>query len=363
MRDAAALWDFRSDTVTRPTAEMLQAMVEAPMGDAVFFEDPTVNALEAEIAAMLGKEAALYVPSGTMSNQLALRVHLGSLDEVLCDERAHIHVWEVGGIHAHTGASVAAIAPEPGRRFLCADAVVANASLDNACYHRPTTRLLALENTLNGTVAPASLVTEAARAARGLGLATHLDGARLWNACAATGHEPIEYTPEFDSVSVCLSKGLGAPVGSVLAADADHIDCARHFRKQFGGGWRQAGLLAAAGLHAVREHRSRLVEDHETACELAHGLTLLGFDVEPPETNMVWCDPPCELPMPFSELAERLSAEDGILVGGAYTGPRGRNPFGSQAKSTRFVTHMQTPPTAVRALLSGISRLLRRGAA
>lgn len=206
-----------------------------------------------------------------MSNQLALRVHVGVLDEVLCDHRAHIHVWETGGIHAHCGASVAPAVPEAGEGFLCPRAISSNARLDHAGYHQPVTRLLSLENTLNGRVASAAQLIGAAAHAKGLRLVTHLDGARLWNACAATGTEPGDFAAPFDTVSVCLSKGLGAPVGSVLAGGADHIERARHLRKMYGGGWRQAGLLAAAGLYAIRHQRERLVEDHEAATTLASG--------------------------------------------------------------------------------------------
>ena len=280
-----ALYDFRSDTVTRPTAAMLQAMVDAPVGDDVFGDDPTVRRLEEETASLLGAEAGLFVASGTMSNQLALRTHVGPLDEVLCDHRAHIHTWEVGGIHALCGASVAPAEPLAGQQFLDAAAVRLHARLDHSLYHQPVTKLLALENTLNGAVAPLSLITEAVVAARELGLATHLDGARLFNAAAASG-EPLDgYGALFDTVSVCLSKGLGAPVGSVLCGSAARIDRARHWRKLYGGGWRQAGLLAAAGLHGLAEHRERLLEDHANAAELATGLTELGFSVQTPQTN------------------------------------------------------------------------------
>jgi len=197
--------DFRSDTVTRPTAAMYAAMVAAPLGDDVFQDDPTVLELEGEVASLLGKEAAVFVTTGTLSNQLALRTHVGPLDEVLCDHRSHIHVWEVGGIHM-CGASASASAPEPGERFLCAEAVRANTRSDHSLYHQPVTRLLALEQTLNGEVMPLVQVAAACGEARALGLATHLDGARLWNACAATGTPPAAYAEHFDTVSVCLSK-------------------------------------------------------------------------------------------------------------------------------------------------------------
>lgn len=208
--------------------------------------------------------------SGTLSNQLALRIRVGALDEVLCDYRAHIHVWEAGGIHGLSGASVAPVIPADGH-YLSPEDVTENARLDHCAYHQPVTRLLALENTLNGYVASSEQLKNTAARARELGLATHLDGARLWNAAVATGVEPALLVAPFDTVSVCLSKGLGAPVGSLLAGTADDIERARHFRKMYGGGWRQAGLLAAACRYALRHHRSRLKEDHETAQHLAIG--------------------------------------------------------------------------------------------
>lgn len=348
--------DFRSDTVTRPTAAMYQAMVAAPVGDDVFQDDPTVLSLEAEVASLLGKEASVFVTTGTLSNQLALRINVGPLQEVLCDHRSHIHVWEVGGIHALCGASVAAAIPEPGRRFMCDEAVRANTRSDHSLYHQPVTRLLSLEQTLNGEVMPLSQMAAACEQARALGLVTHLDGARIWNACAATGTSPAEYAAHFDTVSVCLSKGLGAPVGSVLAGSSTAIDKARHYRKLYGGGWRQAGLLAAAGLHALREHRGRMVEDHANASYLAHELQGLGFEVQQPQTNMVWCDPPPGIDI--AAVIDGLRAEK-ILIGGAYSGPRRRQPFGESAKSLRLVTHLQTPRSACRQLLTSLSGLLK----
>jgi len=340
---------------------MLQAMMSAPLGDDVLGDDPTVQELEAETAHLLGMEAAVFVPSGTMSNQLGLRLHVGPLEEVLCDHRAHIHVWEVGGIHAHCGAAVAAVPPEDGQRFLCGDAVRVNARTDHSLYHQPVTKLLALENTLNGEVMPLPTLMDATSAARELGLATHLDGARLWNAAAASGCALSDYGSLFDTVSVCLSKGLGAPVGSILCGSAAHIHRARYFRKLYGGGMRQAGLLAAAGLHALRHNRERLQEDHENAAFLADGLQELGFAVQRPvETNIVWCAPPQKLPLPMPELVQRLHKEHGVLIGGAYSGPRGRNPFCDPAKSMRLVTHMDAPRSAVQTLLAGLAKHLKR---
>ena len=348
--------DFRSDTVTRPTAAMYAAMVSAPLGDDVYGDDPSVLELEGEVADLLGKEAAVFVTTGTLSNQLALRLHVGALDEVLCDHRAHIHTWEAGGIHSLCGASVAPAEPEPGRRFLCAEAVRANARTSHALYHQSVTKLLAIEQTLNGEVMPLEMLAGACAEARALGLATHLDGARLWNACSAAGVAPAEYASHFDTVSVCLSKGLGAPIGSVLLGSAKAVERTRHFRKLYGGGWRQAGLLAAAGLHALRG-RERLHEDHANAAHLAAGMRELGWTVQPVETNMVWCAPPHGLGEPgLAALTEALRKEEGVLIGSAYAGPSRRQPFGEPAKAMRLVTHLQTPRAACERLLRGIAR-------
>jgi threonine aldolase len=355
------MFDFRSDTVTRPTPEMLQAMLTARVGDDVFRDDPTVNELEATAAALLGKEAACFVPTATMSNQIALRLHSGgALSEVLCDHRAHIHCWEVGAAHA-AGAAIAPIQPSPGERFLTAEAVESGARTDNCLYHHAVTRVLSLENTLNGEVMPLAQLQDTCAAARRVGLACHLDGARLWNAAAASGHSVADYAAPFDTVSVCLSKGLGAPIGSLLVGSSAQIDTARHYRKYLGGGWRQAGFLAAAGLHALSHHRERLQEDHEAATSLALSLGELGFDVETPQTNMVWCSPPRDVsPASYAQITATLEAEDGVLCGGAYDGPAGRHPFGETRRALRFVTHLQTPKaTAVKTLVGGLTRLLK----
>ena len=356
---ATARYDFRSDTVTRPTPEMLKAMAAAELGDDVFRDDPTVDRLEAETATLLGKEAAMFVASGTMSNQIALRLHVGALDEVLCDHRAHIHCWEAGAVHG-AGAAIAPIAPEAGQRFLTPEAIAAGTRSDHTIYHHAVTRLLALENSINGEVMPLDQVEATCGAARDLGLKCHLDGARLWNAAAQSGQPVASFAAPFDTISVCLSKGLGAPIGSLLVGSAAHIERGRHYRKYFGGGWRQAGLLAGAGLHALHHHRERLVEDHENAAELAAGLTDLGYVVESPETNMVWCGPPPDLSAcAHDKVIAALAAEDGILVGGAYGGPSGRNPFADKTRVLRFVTHLQTPKPAVQALIGGLTRLLK----
>lgn len=282
------LVDLRSDTVTRPTPAMLAAMFAVPVGDDVYEEDPTVRRLEAVAAARFGLEAGLFCPSGTMTNQIAIKAHTEPLSEVICEQTAHVYLWEVGGIAFHSGASVALLAGERGR--LTAAQVAAAIRPDNV--HYPTTRLVCLENTHNrgggSCYAWADLVAISA-VARQHGLACHLDGARLFNALVATGQRSQDYGPLFDSISVCLSKGLGAPVGSVLLGSAAFIHKARRIRKVMGGGWRQAGYLAAAGLYALEHHVARLADDHRRAAYLAEVLRQQSYvaEVLAPETNLV----------------------------------------------------------------------------
>jgi|TARA_B110000208_G_scaffold170516_1_gene212105 threonine aldolase len=356
--------DFRSDTVTQPDDGMRAAMVSAEVGDAVFGDDPTVLRLEARVASMLGKEAALFVASGTMANTLAMRVHLAPLEEVVCDYRCHVHVWENGGVHAHTGAAVSAVRPrDHGERFITARILEEYVRLDHSLYHTPTTTLVALENTLNGAVQPLDEMVAVSDWARQRGVATHLDGARLWNAAAATGVELERYGALFDTVSVCLSKGLGAPIGSVLVGDAKRIEKARHFHKLMGGGWRQAGLLAAGGLYALEHNLPRLAETHESATQLAAGLVELGFALPAgaPETNMVWADPTGT--GYDDDIARALCEEEGFQTqGGAYaTGSSvATNPFGFDFPAVRFVTHLQTPPAQIARFLASLAKRLPR---
>lgn len=266
--------DFRSDTVTKPTPQMRRAMAEAPVGDDVCDGDPTVDELQRTIAAELGKEAALYVPSGTMSNQIALRIHCSPGDEILCDADCHIVCYEQGGYAQLSGL---AVNPVPGRHgILSLDDL--DGKVRGGDEHLVTTRLLCLENTHNrggGTVYPLERVRELCDWAKRHGLATHLDGARLFNAVAATGISPAEWAAPFDTVSVCFSKGLGAPIGSALVGSAEAIRKARRVRKLFGGGMRQAGIVAAGALYALRHHRQRLTEDHGRAQRLADGLAAI----------------------------------------------------------------------------------------
>jgi len=281
--------DLRSDTVTQPTPAMRQAMAAAEVGDDVFMEDPTVNRLQEQVAGLLGKEAALFVASGTMGNQICLRCHTEPGDEVICEAGAHFLHYENGGLAALSGIQARTIV---GHRGVITAAQILEAIRPPA-YYMPITKVIALENTHNaagGTVFPLSEICAIGALAQEHRLKTHLDGARLWNACAATGLAPRDYAAVFDSVSVCFSKGLGAPVGSALAGSKAFIDRARRMRKMFGGGMRQAGILAAAALHALEHHAGRLHEDHARAKTLAENLASLPgiqIDLESVQTNIV----------------------------------------------------------------------------
>jgi threonine aldolase len=281
--------DLRSDTITQPTPAMREAMARAEVGDDVFGDDPTVRRLEERVAALLGKEAALFTPSGTMANQLALRAHTEPGDEILIDANAHVYYYEGGAPAALAGVTCRCL---PGvRGIFSADDV--SAALRPADQHFPVTKLVCLENTHNrggGSIWPLASVREVETVARTHGLGLHLDGARLWNAAVATGISERDHAAPFDTVSVCFSKGLGAPVGSALCGPRDFIRRAHRFRKMFGGGMRQAGILAAAALHALDFHRERLAEDHANAHTLATGLARLpGLSVDSAEvqTNIV----------------------------------------------------------------------------
>jgi threonine aldolase len=278
--------DLRSDTVTRPTEGMRRAMAEAPLGDDVFGEDPTVSRLEEYVAGLLGKEAALYAPSGTMCNQIGVFVGTSRGDEVILHEGAHIFVYEAGAPAILSGVQVRTLPGEGGT--ISPEALRAAVRPENVHFPRPT--LLSLENTHNtagGKVYPLEEFAAVAAVAREMGLRVHLDGARLFNAQEATGIPAREWCEHADTVSVCSSKGLGAPVGSLLAGDEETIREARRARKAFGGGMRQAGVIAVASLYAFEHHTDRLKEDHERAKRLADGLREAGYAVDPPETNIV----------------------------------------------------------------------------
>jgi threonine aldolase len=278
--------DFRSDTVTRPTPAMRAAMAAAPVGDDVFGDDPSVNALQEEVAALLGFEAALFVPSGTQSNLIGVMTHCGRGEEVILGQEAHNYRYEAGG-----GAALGSVQPQPldnaADGTLPVGAIEAAIKPDDS--HFAKTRLIALEDTIGGKALPEGYVATVRALADRRGLALHLDGARLWNAAVKRGVEPRAIATGFDSVSVCLSKGLGAPVGSLLCGRRDYIKAAHRWRKMLGGGMRQAGILAAAGRHAIAHHIARLAEDHDNAARLAAGLAKhAALKVSTPQTNMVF---------------------------------------------------------------------------
>jgi threonine aldolase len=277
--------DLRSDTVTRPTTVMRRAMAEAEVGDDVFGDDPTVRLLEEETAAFLGKEAALFVPSGTMGNQVSVAAHTERGDEAICESTSHIFLYEGGGPALLSGVQLHPLAGDRGLISL----EQLRGAIRAADVHFPVSRLLCLENTHNragGRVLPVADVEALTAEAAIHGLRTHLDGARIWNAAVASGIPEARWVSSFDSVQVCFSKGLGAPVGSCVAGPRDWVDRARHYRKRFGGGMRQAGIIAAGALHALRHHRERLAEDHARARRMAAALAgLPGFAVDPAETE------------------------------------------------------------------------------
>jgi threonine aldolase len=281
--------DLRSDTVTRPTPGMKAAMANAELGDDVFGDDPTVNRLQRRFAEMTGKEDALFVTSGTQGNQVCIRAHTRPGDEVICDGNSHIVNYETGAPAALSGTS---IFPLNGPRgTFTAEMVERAVRPDNV--HFPVSRLVVVENTHNrggGSIWPIDLVRQVGSVARARGLKTHLDGARIWNAVVATGVPLIEWAKNFDSLTACFSKGLGCPVGSIVAGPRDFIRACRRFRKMFGGALRQVGVLAAAAEYALDHHVERLAEDHANAGLLAQGLSQIeDFAVEPDlPTNMVF---------------------------------------------------------------------------
>jgi len=316
--------DLRSDTVTRPTAAMRRAIAEAPVGDDVFGDDPTVRALEERVADLLGKEAALLVPSGTMANQIALRAQLRPGDEVLIGKDAHCWRFESGALAALAGAQSQTL---PGDGRFEATAVRAAFKPDEP-YIAPTT-VVAVENTHNaagGVLWDVVALAEVVAVTHELGMAAHLDGARLWNAAIASGRSEKELSAGFDTVCVCLSKGLGAPVGSLVASTREVIRRCHRFRKMYGGGMRQAGLLAAGGLHALEHHRARLADDHANARYLAETLATapgIRCDLARVHTNIV--------------MLEFERADAGAVV--AHATGRGVKLLGS-GKRMRLVTHL-----------------------
>ena len=323
--------DLRSDTVTRPTPAMRTAMANASVGDDVYGEDPTVKELEAYVADLIGTEAALFVPSGTMANQIALRAHTRPGDEIIISKEAHCWRHESGALAAIAGVQTQIL---PGFTFTAAEV---RAAFKPDEPYVAATRVVAVENTHNmggGTCWELAALREVTDAAHALGMVTHLDGARLWNAAIATKHSERELAAGFDSISVCLSKGLGAPVGSVVCGSRDLIRRCFRFRKMHGGGMRQAGILAAGGLHALREHRARLADDHANARLLAEALAgtkNLTVDLARVHTNIVMID----LAQGTADVACAKAREAGILLGSA--GPQ----------RIRAVTHLDVDTAGV----------------
>lgn len=280
--------DFRSDTVTKPTPGMMEAMMKAKVGDDVFGEDPSINELEQIAADMFGMQAALFCPSGTMTNQIAIKCHTHPGDEVICDESSHVYQYEGGGIAFNSGASVKLLQGDRGR--INADQVLAAIQPDDP--HRAHSSLVSLENTSNrggGSCYDFSEILKIQALCKEKNLSFHLDGARLWNALVAKKETPKKYGETFDSISVCLSKSLGCPVGSLLLGKKDFIKKARRIRKVFGGGMRQAGFIAAAGIYALQNNINRLSEDHNHASQIAAAISKKEFvkQILPVETNII----------------------------------------------------------------------------
>lgn len=280
--------DIRSDTVTMPSKEMVDAMMSAKAGDMVFDEDPSVNALEENAAVLFGMEAAAYCPSGTMSNQIAIKVHTQPGDEVICSKMAHIYLHEGGGIAFNSGASVALIDTPDGT--FSSEQVLENINPDDP--HKALTRLVSIENTVNrggGKIWNFPEVLRIAELCKNRNLNYHLDGARLFNAIVETGQKPEDFGSVFDSISICLSKGLGAPVGSILLGRKDFIKQAKRIRKVFGGTMRQAGFIAAAGLYALENNVARLIQDHQHARIIEQTLASCPWveEIMPVETNII----------------------------------------------------------------------------
>lgn len=318
--------DLRSDTVTRPTAGMLDAMMHAEVGDDVFGDDPTVHALEEKAAAIFGMEAGLFCPSGTMTNQIAVKVHTQPADEVICSAHSHVYLFEGGGIAFNSGASVRLIPSDRGR--FTAKQVAE--SLNPNDIHHPVSKLVVVENTSNrggGSCYDPEELRRISAVCQEHTLKRHLDGARFFNAMTATGLDPMETGALFDSISICLSKGLGAPVGSLLLGRSGFIGEARRVRKLFGGAMRQAGYLAAAGIYALDHHITRLTDDHVRAARIGRLLEACPYvtHIDPVETNIIIFTLSDE--MPQEQFLGTLK-EQGILAIG----------FGPQ--TVRMVTHL-----------------------
>ena len=335
--------DFRSDTVTKPTPGMHAAMQQAAVGDDVFGEDPSINALERKTAELFGMQAAIFCPSGTMTNQIAIKCHTQPGDEIICDENSHIYQYEGGGIAFNALCSVKLLAGNYGR--ITASQIESSVQPDDV--HRPISRLVSLENTSNrggGSCYDFEEIKQIRNVCNKNQLVLHLDGARLWNALIAKNESALQYGQVFDSISVCLSKSLGCPVGSLLVGSSSFIKKARRVRKVFGGGMRQAGFLAAAGIYALDNHLERLKIDHVHAATLASTLLSLPFvkKVLPVETNIV-----------IFELQDGLSAP--TLVGAMKE--RGILAYAIAPNRVRLVTHLDITSTMIDKTVTALKSL------
>ncbi|HOO12048.1 MAG TPA: low-specificity L-threonine aldolase [Bacillota bacterium] len=339
--------DLRSDTVTKPTEEMRQAMYRAEVGDDVYRDDPTVNRLEELVAREMGKEAALFVASGTMANQVAVMTHTKRGDEIILGEKSHIYVNEVGGIAYLAGVQAALVTENEG----VMDARAVEQKIRSENIHYPKTSLICVENTHNmagGRVVPLAAMKKIHDVGKNHGIPVHLDGARIYNAATYLGVEAREIAKYCDSVNVCLSKGLCAPVGSVLAGSREFIERARKFRKMLGGGMRQAGILAAAGIIAIEKMTKRLKEDHDNALLLAKGLNSLegvSVDIGRVQTNLIMVD--------FGgtglngmQVAERLK-QNGVLING------------SSSPVVRFAVHYYITRDDVKRTVEAVDRIIK----
>lgn len=335
--------DFRSDTVTRPSPGMRAAMAAAEVGDDVFGDDPTVHRLEASLAERLGKPAAVFMASGTQSNLAALMAHCGRGDEYIAGMDAHCYAHEQGGA-AWLGSLQPAPIPHQPDGTLALKDIAAAIKPDDLHYAR--TRLFCVENTFGGRVMPMIWIAEATALARSRGLSTHLDGARVFNAVVASNTEIAEMARPFDTISVCLSKGLGAPVGTVLVGERELIAKARRHRKALGGGMRQAGILAAAGLYALEHNVARLADDHVNAKRLADGLGKIpALGVVAPDTNIVWV----KVAPDTAEAFSGYLASEGFGITGGYGG-----------EAQRWVTHLDVDGTAVDRAIAAAERFFER---
>lgn len=340
--------DLRSDTVTKPTPAMRRAMAEAEVGDDVLGDDPTVLRLQERVAELLGKEAALFVPSGTMANQTAIRSHTQPGDEIIAHPDSHIYYYESGAPAALSGCSIRFL-PGPAGTF---EASQVRGAIRPGNSHFPQSRLVVIENTHNrggGSVWPVEKIAAIREVADEFGLAMHLDGARLMNACAVTGRSPTDYTRHFDTVSMCFSKGLGAPVGSAVAGSKALMQRAHRYRKMFGGGMRQSGILAAAALYALDHHVKRLAEDHANARRLAEAIAEmpgLRIDVRSVETNIL-----------FFDVDESVGTAMSFCSGMEAAGVR---LLSEGPQRVRAVTHLDVIGEDIESAVSAMKGLLKR---